>query len=543
MFKTNSEYQKKLLKRWAPILEKGAAIDSVEKKLVLAQVLENTRKEFTKKNLFTEAAPSNTNNLDARHPTYTAPIAGQGVLTANDYILPNVVMPMLRRIFPTLMAHELVGVQAMTGPTGLVMALRAVAANPERVGLPQGYEFGYGNRGRANQSVFTGDTAAKTNITPLNSDDSNLMNKLYSKNPALDDIGAFLNGEYGSQSGRGVATGNGEGFARGKVDADGNPVNESYTGTDNQPYDYRPGAGGYAKGYAPGVGQAGYLDPTFGHWRNNTYPQATIKFEKRLVAAETRKLGSEWTPEDAEDLEAMQGIDLETEMTNLISYQIGAEIDQQIKESMIYAAWGEKKILDVSKLDGLDQMGRIAAMLTFVTREANEISIKTRRGAGNFVLASTTICSCLQQLGTSKLVSDGKTMPSVPASAIGAMTKEGLINDGRQLLVRDTNTFGSYALVGYKGTHAGDSGIIYCPYIPVTLYKAIKPENGLSVIGARTRYGLVDNPYDAANYYSLIQFTGFDTSYSLGTDKRTFFGDTTESAVVDGFAHRSGLVG
>ena len=538
MFKTNSEYQKKLLKRWAPILEKGAAIDSVEKKLVLAQVLENTRKEFTKKNLFTEAAPSNTNNLDARHPTYTAPIAGQGVLTANDYILPNVVMPMLRRIFPTLMAHELVGVQAMTGPTGLVMALRAVAANPERVGLPQGYEFGYGNRGRANQSVFTGDTAAKTNITPLNSDDSNLMNKLYSKNPDLDDIGAFLNGEYGSQSGRGVATGNGEGFRRGGPESSYSIIGE---GTDTAPggSKYSRYAGGYADGYAPGSP----LDPTFGHWRNNTYPQATIKFEKRLVAAETRKLGSEWTPEDAEDLEAMQGIDLETEMTNLISYQIGAEIDQQIKESMIYAAWGEKKILDVSKLDGLDQMGRIAAMLTFVTREANEISIKTRRGAGNFVLASTTICSCLQQLGTSKLVSDGKTMPSVPASAIGAMTKEGLINDGRQLLVRDTNTFGSYALVGYKGTHAGDSGIIYCPYIPVTLYKAIKPENGLSVIGARTRYGLVDNPYDAANYYSLIQFTGFDTSYSLGTDKRTFFGDTTESAVVDGFAHRSGLVG
>ena len=129
MFKTNSDYQKKLLKRWAPILEKGAAIDSVEKKLVMAQVLENTRKEFTKKGLFTEAAPANVQNIDGRGDAYTAPLQGQGVLTANDYILPNVVMPMLRRIFPTLMAHELVGVQAMTGPVGYVMALRAVAQN------------------------------------------------------------------------------------------------------------------------------------------------------------------------------------------------------------------------------------------------------------------------------------------------------------------------------------------------------------------------------------------------------------------------------
>ena len=522
MFRTNSDYQKKLLKRWAPILEKGAAIDTVEKKLALAQCLENTRKEFTKKGLFTEAAPTAVGNtIDMRTPpAYNQPLAGKGVLTNDDYILPNVVMPMLRRIFPTLMAHELVGVQAMTGPTGLVMALRAVGANAERVGLPKNYEFGYGMNGRMNQSRFTGDKAYS-----VTEDEDALQNKLFSNQVDLDeDIGMFLNGQYGSYSGRGVPTGAGEGYATG---------------------------GGYANGWAPeGSDQTGYaprqgtLDPTFGHWRNNTYPQATLSFVKRFVVAETRKLGSEWTPEDAEDLEAMQGIDLETELTNVISYQLGAEIDQQIKESMLFAAWKDSKKIDVSKLDGLDQMGRIAAMLTFVTREANEIAIKTRRGAGNFVLASTTVCSCLQQLGTSKLVSDGKTMPSVPASAIGAMTKEGLINDGRQLLVRDTNTFGSYALVGYKGTQAGDAGIIYCPYIPVTLYKAIKPENGLSVIGARTRYGLVDNPYDAENFYSLIKFTGFDAQYSLGDGKRTFFGDAgVEQYDSTNYSHRSGLIG
>ena len=139
MFKTNSDYQKKLLKRWAPILEKGAPIESVEKKLVMAQVLENTRKEFTQKGLFTEASPTAVGNtIDGRPDAYTAPLAGQGVLTSNDYILPNVVMPMLRRICPALMAHELVGGQAMTGPVGYVMALRSVAANRDFAG----YEFG-----------------------------------------------------------------------------------------------------------------------------------------------------------------------------------------------------------------------------------------------------------------------------------------------------------------------------------------------------------------------------------------------------------------
>ena len=510
MFKTNSDYQKKLLKRWAPVLEKGAPIDSVEKKLVVAQCLENTRKEFTKKGLFCEAAPASVSNIDARAPQYNAPLSGQGVLTANDYILPNVVMPMLRRIFPTLMAHELVGVQAMTGPVGYVMALRAVAQNR---GF-EGYELGYGVKGRMNQSAFTGSSelcgAQECTFADSTKGSMNRVCTGGGNYATLSDIDAFLGGNSAfAKAGHGVPTGAGEGFAKN---------------------------GGYATSE----------DPTFGHFRNNTYPQATIKFEKKLVSAETRKLGSEWTPEDAEDLEAMQGLDLETEMVNLISYQIGAEIDQQIKESMIRTAWHDAKVIDVSALDGLDQMGRIAAMLTFVTKEANEIAIKSRRGAGNFVLASTTVCSCLQQLGTSKLVSDGKTMPSVPASAVGAMTKEGLINDGRQLLVRDTNTFGSYALVGYKGTHAGDSGIIYCPYVPVTLYKAIKPENGLSVVGARTRYGLVDNPYDAENFYSLIKFTGFDKGYTLGTTNRTFFGSPAgndgSGLPYSAFQSRSGLV-
>ena len=322
MFRTNSDYQKKLLKRWAPILEKGAAIDTVEKKLALAQCLENTRREFTKKGLFTEAAPTAVGNtIDMRTPpAYNQPLAGNGVLTKDDYILPNVVMPMLRRIFPTLMAHELVGVQAMTGPTGLVMALRAVAANPERVGLPKNYEFGYGERGRMNQSRFTGDYGKGIE----SADEQSLQNKLFRTSPSLDDdIGTFLNGPtLGSYSGRGVPTGAGEGYATGGGYAQG-WADQGYAGGKPGPYE---GATQQPHHY----GEKDPYDPTFGHWRNNTYPQATLSFVKRFVVAETRKLGSEWTPEDAEDLEAMQGIDLETELTNVISYQLGAEIDRQI---------------------------------------------------------------------------------------------------------------------------------------------------------------------------------------------------------------------
>ena len=236
MFKTNSDYQKKLLKRWAPILEKGAAIESVDQKLVLAQVLENTRREFTKKGLFTEAAPTAVGNtIDNRAgAAYNQPVAGNGVMTANDYILPNVVMPMLRRIFPTLMAHELVGVQAMTGPTGLVMALRAVAANR---GM-EGYEFGYGERGRTNQSVFTGEGRAYLDSTEAAAQDK-IQNAFYKNDPSTTDISMFLNGPTG-MAGHGVPTGRGEGYAtNGGYAKEGDPLREKKRRDMGELVDYR----------------------------------------------------------------------------------------------------------------------------------------------------------------------------------------------------------------------------------------------------------------------------------------------------------------
>ena len=160
---------------------------------------------------------------------------------------------------------------------------------------------------------------------------------------------------------------------------------------------------------------------------------------------------------------------------------------------------------DVSQADCLDQMGRAATLLTTITKAANDIAVTTRMGAGNFVVASNNVCSAIQQLGAQKLVTDGKTMPSVPASAVGALAKEGLINEGRQLLVRNTYASVDYALVGYKGTAVGSSGIIYCPYIPITLVKTVDPWTFNNRIGVRTRYGVLNNPFDAKNFYRLIK--------------------------------------
>jgi hypothetical protein len=175
-----------------------------------------------------------------------------------------------------------------------------------------------------------------------------------------------------------------------------------------------------------------------------------------------------------------------------------------------------------STADGLDQMGRLATILTKITVEANRIAVKTRRGNANFVIASPTVTALLEQMTMNKFVSfsGGKAVPSVPYSGAGALQKQGLINDGQQLLVRDAYAKGNFVLLGYKGQHPGDSGIIYCPYIPIQLLKLVRPDTGTPQVLSRTRYGMMNTPWDAANYYHFMK-VGLDASYTW-VSPRTF---------------------
>ena len=470
---TNSVYQKKLLQKWGAILESGSnRISTVQGKLTVAQLLENTHRDFVKHGFFTEA---NTIN-----PTVT-PQAGaydisQGVLGKGDYVLPNVVMPMLRRIFPNLIAHELVSVQPLDRPTGIAIALRITGPNGagfDGEDHTKNYEYGYERTVSTTGRLLTGTKFAE---------------RFGSGTPAKID---------GYDQGRGVRASEGEGF--------GGPVANG-----GQPFGH--------------MGEPGVPD---------RYPMAGINFIKTPVEAKTRKLGTEWSVEFAEDLEAMHGIDIETEMVNSMSAAIGTEIDQEIVDLMLESGAQDGSFLtwDVAAADGLDQMGRAATLLTTITKAANDIAITTRMGAGNFVVASNNVCSAIQQLGSQKLVTDGKTMPSVPASAVGALAKEGLINEGRQLLVRNTYAPVDYALIGYKGTAVGSSGIVYCPYIPITLVKTVDPWTFNNRIGVRTRYGVLNNPFDAKNFYRLIKVDIAKSYPGIGGGTKYFFGDANGATV------------
>ena len=157
-----------------------------------------------------------------------------------------------------------------------------------------------------------------------------------------------------------------------------------------------------------------------------------------------------------------------------------------------------------------------------MTLEAQNIAIRTRRGHANFVVTSPSVCALLEQMTFNKFVSiqNAKSEPSVPDSGVGAITKIGMINDGQQLLVRDTYAMGNYLLMGYKGAHPADNGIIYCPYIPVQLQKVINPDTLTPMIGARTRYGVMNSVWDAKNYYHFITIKDLDKEYAFNANRK-----------------------
>lgn len=474
----DSTHQRRLMKKWRPIVEAGEKISSDYTKLALAQVLENTCNEFQRAGLISETGVAQASIVGGYK-------AGDGVLkgkfgyknggTANgqDYYLPNIVMPMLRRIFPTLIANELVGVQPLNGPIGFALALRAKYRDNGTIGA--------GMLDKSDKEI--GFHPVDTRYSGLSGETALAADETYGDNKDADAWKAYA-GDEGQVAWAGVGAGLG-------------PESE------------------------------------FAKMHNGEYPQVTFDLVKTGVEAKTRKLGASWSPELAEDMQAMHGIDVEAEMINILSYEIGAEIDRQILTEMVKAAitGGSVTSWDPSTADGLDQMGRLATLLTQITIEANQIAIRTRRGNANFVVTSPKVCALLQQLSLNKFVSiqNAKDVPSVPDSGVGAIQKQGLINEGQQLLVRDAYAAGDYVLMGYKGSHPGDSGIIYCPYIPVQLSKVLNPNTFTPQVGARTRYGVMSNPWDAKNYYAFIKITGLsDKPYTGVTGERTFIAEPSK---------------
>ena len=462
-------HQKKLLKRWEKILESGTPIQSESTKVALAQILENTYSYYQMKGMLNEAGVAQPDIVGKKQngvlrgdDGYKAVRPGS-VEGYGDYYLPNVVMPMLRRIMPDLLANELVAVQPLNGPVGFALAYRPLYDENGSMtnGKTSDREIGY----NPVDTTWTGLTA--------DGETAKLVNK---------------NAEYLSA--------------------------------------YTTDLSWYGRGAEIGS-KSEYLT------LDENYPTVTFGLLKSTVEARTRKLAAHWSPELAEDMQTMHGIDVEREMVNTLTYEVGAEIDRQIVTDMVKAAiiGGSTSKWSPLSADGLDQMGRLATLLTQITIEAQQIAIRTKRGNANFLITTPRVCALLQQMGMNKFTSfkNGASMPSVPDTGVGALAKIGLINDDSMLLIRDAHVQAKdsdYVLMGYKGKQAGDSGIIYCPYIPLQLARVMQPGSFTPSVGARTRYGIMNNPWDAKNYYTYMKIEGCTSEYHWN-GSRHFIGETS----------------
>jgi hypothetical protein len=232
--------------------------------------------------------------------------------------------------------------------------------------------------------------------------------------------------------------------------------------------------------------------------------------EKAQVEAKTRKLRSRWSLEVAQDLKAMHGLDLEEEMMDILAYEITAEIDREIVNKVNNVA--EKSNWDytiVANADGRWESERYRNLYNVVVRRANKIAIDTRRGAGNFVLASPYVCAAFEGLSSFVIhPTDGEIN-----TLVAGISKMGSL-DGRITVFRDTFaipetvsqvTYNDYFTVGYKGPSEYDAGVIYLPYIQLMVSKTIFEQSFQPTVGLMSRYAIHEHIFGSNLYYKKVR--------------------------------------
>ena len=488
-----------LLEKWAPVLDytskSVAAIEDSHTRLNTAMLLENQEAWCIQ-----EAGPnynpanSNTAGADGTNGGALGNKFGYGQNVAGtpgtddyaqgDFRLPKILIPMIRRTFPELITNEIVGVQPMAGPVGLAFALRYRYS---------GETLGTGIDGKA-----TGGGGG-TNTHPAG-------------------ITGVADQEAGYQK-----------------------LNTSYTGTSAaylSGLGATPATGLSAVSKIIGAADKGVAQLLRNFEVTGNIPTMEVSFEKTAVEAGTRRLGARWSVELEQDLKNMNGIDIDTELTNAMSYEIQAEIDREMLMRMIQVSLngGAGKGFSTWSPASADGRWLVERNRDFYQRlivEANRIAVRNRRGAANFIVATPRVCAILEMLPEFQWV---PVQGNVNTQPVG-VAKVGNLG-GRFNVYRDTRTEGQtignslntsansapeYALLGYKGPEFYDTGIIYCPYIPVMVQRTIGPNDFAPRVGLLTRYGVVDNIFGANLYYHVIIVTGLGQAFTPGTNS-VYFG-------------------
>ena len=479
-----------LLEKWAPVLDYSSdnvkAISDDHSRLNTAILLENQEAWcLNEANVAGGSLGSFSGfgggNLQGHPGQGGAVPGGSDFYAGGDARLPKILIPMIRRTFPELITNEIVGVQPMSGPVGLAFAMR--------------YKY----------------------------ENDTLGNGVDGKN--FDSSRQYGSGAYAADAGNGTApdgdevgyqtldtrfTGASSDKLTGK-DADGNSVGLDFVDED--------------KGVAALLAD---------YELTGDIPQMVVSFEKTAVEAGTRRLAARWSVELEQDLKNMNGIDIDTELTNAMSYEIQAEIDREMLMRMVQVAASAGAGKGVSTRSPASADGRWMAernrdLYAKIIVEANRIAIRNRRGAANFLVATPRVCAILEMLPEFQWM---QVQGNVNTQPVGIARVGNL--GGRFNVYRDTRTEAQYengdrsdrmeyVLLGYKGPEFYDTGIIYCPYIPVMVQRTVGPNDFAPRVGLLTRYGVVDNIFGADLYYHVIVINNLGDSFTPGTQS-VYFG-------------------
>ena len=415
-----------LQEKWQPVLEHPdlPKIEDAYKRAVTTVILENQEKSVREDRSFmAEAAPANAtgSSVDNWDP---------------------VLISLVRRAMPNLIAYDICGVQPMSGPTGLIFAMK---------------------------SRFGSQAGAEALFNEADSD--------FSARDAAGDTGSP-----DAQAGTNPAT-----------------LNDS------------PSAGTYTTGSGMSTAQAETLGDG-----SDEFAEMAFSIDKVTVTAKSRALKAEYTMELAQDLKAIHGLDAETELANILSSEILAEINREVVRTIYsHAKAGAQVNTTTAGIFDLDtdsngrwSVEKFKGLLYQLERDANAIGQQTRRGKGNIIICSADVASALQMAGVLDYAPALNNNLNVDDTG---NTFAGVLNGKFKVYVDPyaANISASqYYVAGYKGTSPYDSGLFYCPYVPLQMVRAVGQDSFQPKIGFKTRYGMVQNPFATTNGAGALDNSG-----------------------------------
>lgn len=536
--------QDQIFKRWSALINAADDIQSDVIKMSTAIVLQNAQEKVDEQFklrkgrglLLEDAGISNapTFGPDSAATSYAATARdGSGV---GDARVPSIVIPMIRRIYPQLLAHKLVGVQPMQGPIGMAFAFRARYGRFGRGPNSFGKEIGYLNvnpsftgkgqfANKYNNNIYDANSNGDASGDTGNAGDTNNPTDEFGEYPQIgpksQDQGGvnlvYVTNENKAQLDAifGVDLKVGQVLNVAKPDTTVDPQDTAADSTGN-PADFMKcflgtnGISQYGGNTFSAIGDGADVSDAENWAVGRDMPEAGFEILKATVTAKTRKLGVQITRETEEDMKAMQGLNAQQEISELISYEIAQEIDRQLLGEIVQATIraGNAKMWDPAVADGRNQNERTNTLYTTILQASASIAVKSRRGAANWCVASPGAAALLESnivnpLGVSGGLGNANAFGKSIDNNIGVV-EIGALRNGTIKLYRDSLAGGEYILLGFKGQQIYDAGIIYLPYIPLELNQALDPFTMNPITAARTRYGITTNLFGAGQFYSMI---------------------------------------